>query len=98
MHCNIKIKGNLVSLPFSDQDLAYDKQAVQRVYGLGIVKGNENNEFMPKGSATRGESAAFINRMLKVIESNNEKHSRLRVLFIFNTLWKGEKGFEGNKE
>ncbi len=42
---------------------------VQRVYGLGIVKGNENNEFMPKGAATRGESAAFINRMLKVIES-----------------------------
>ena len=38
MHCNIKIKGNLVSLPFSDQDLAYDKQAVQRAYGLGIVK------------------------------------------------------------
>ncbi|MGW6149784.1 S-layer homology domain-containing protein [Bacillus mycoides] len=63
------IKGNLVSLPFTDQNLAYDKQAVQRVYGLGIVKGNENNEFMPKGSTTRGESAAFINRMLKVIES-----------------------------
>ncbi|GLV61682.1 hypothetical protein Bmyc01_03520 [Bacillus mycoides] len=63
------IKGSLVSLPFTDQNLAYDKQAVQRVYGLGIVKGNENNEFMPKGSATRGESAAFINRMLKVIES-----------------------------
>ncbi|PGM64110.1 N-acetylmuramoyl-L-alanine amidase [Bacillus cereus] len=63
------INGNLVQLPFTDQNLAYDKQAVQRVYGLGIVKGNENNEFMPKGSATRGESAAFINRMLKVIES-----------------------------
>ncbi|MGE7870333.1 S-layer homology domain-containing protein [Bacillus paramycoides] len=63
------IKGNLVQLPFTDQNLAYDKQAIQRVYGLGIVKGNENNEFMPKGSATRGESAAFINRMLKVIES-----------------------------
>ena len=35
-----------------------------------VPKGNENNEFMPKGSATRGESAAFINRMLEVIESN----------------------------
>ncbi len=42
---------------------------VQRIYGLGIVKGNENNEFMPKGFATREESAACINRMLKVIES-----------------------------
>ena len=61
------IKGNLVELPFSDQDLAYDTQAVQRVYGLGIIKGNEKNEFLPKNPATRGESAAFINRMLKFI-------------------------------
>lgn len=62
------ITGTLVEVPFSDQNLAYDKQALKRVYGLGIVKGNENNEFMPKGTATRGESAAFINRMLHVIE------------------------------
>ena len=61
------IKGSLVELPFSDQDLAYDTQAVQRVYGLGIVKGNEKNEFLPKNPATRGESAAFINRMLRFI-------------------------------
>lgn len=64
------IKGHLVELPFSDQDLAYDTQAVRRVYGLGIVKGNEKNEFLPKGLATRGESAAFINRMLKFIGNN----------------------------
>ena len=93
MHCNIKIKGNLVSLPFSDQDLAYDKQAVQRVYGLGIVKGNENNEFMPKGSATRGESAAFINRMLKVIESNNEKAFAIASAFYFQYVMEGREGF-----
>ncbi|MBC6971603.1 S-layer homology domain-containing protein [Bacillus sp. Xin] len=64
------ITGPLVSLSFTDQDLAYDKQAVQRVYGLGIVKGNEKNEFLPKGTATRAESAAFLNRMLHVIEGN----------------------------
>jgi N-acetylmuramoyl-L-alanine amidase len=64
------IKGSLVELPFTDQDLAYDTKAVRRVYGLGIVKGNEKNEFLPKGLATRGESAAFINRMLKFIGSN----------------------------
>ncbi|EEL70680.1 S-layer domain protein [Bacillus mycoides] len=40
------IIGKLVDLPFSDQNLVYDKQAVQRVYGLGIVKGNEKNEFI----------------------------------------------------
>ena len=36
---------------------------------------------MPKGSATRGESAAFINRMLEVIVIN-KKHSLLRVLLF----------------
>ena len=44
---------------------------------------------MPKGSATRGESAAFINRMLKVIESNNEKAFAIASAFLFfNTLRK----------
>ncbi|MGI8282350.1 S-layer homology domain-containing protein [Bacillus mycoides] len=65
------IIGKLVDLPFTDQNLAYDKQAVQRVYGLGIVKGNEKNEFMPKGTATRGEAAAFLNRMLHVLNNDN---------------------------
>jgi N-acetylmuramoyl-L-alanine amidase len=58
-----------VKLPFTDQDLAYDKKALQNVYAYGIVKGNERNEFVPKGTATRGEAAAFLNRMLKVIEA-----------------------------
>ena len=58
-----------VKLPFTDQNLAYDKKALQNVYAYGIVKGNERNEFLPKGTATRAESAAFLNRMLKVIEA-----------------------------
>jgi len=58
-----------VKLPFTDQDLAYNKKALQNVYAYGIVKGNERNEFVPKGTATRGKAAAFLNRMLKVIEA-----------------------------
>ncbi|HFJ9471075.1 S-layer homology domain-containing protein [Bacillus paranthracis] len=58
-----------VKLPFTDQHLAYDKKALQNVYAYGIVKGNERNEFVPKGTATRAEAAAFLNRMLKVIEA-----------------------------
>lgn len=67
------IIGEQIVLPFIDQNLAFDIEAVQRVYGLGIVKGNEKNEFMPKGTASRGEAAAFLNRMLNVIHdgSNN---------------------------
>ncbi|MBP3972379.1 N-acetylmuramoyl-L-alanine amidase [Bacillus sp. WL1] len=68
------IIGKLVDLPFTDQNLAYDKQALQRVYGLGIVKGNEKNEFMPKGIATRGEAAAFLNRMLHVLSDGNNNN------------------------
>ncbi|MGG0123524.1 S-layer homology domain-containing protein [Bacillus paranthracis] len=58
-----------VKLPFTDQHLAYDKKALQNVYAYGILKGNERNEFVPKGTATRAEAAAFLNRMLKVIEA-----------------------------
>ncbi|UNT71655.1 N-acetylmuramoyl-L-alanine amidase (plasmid) [Bacillus sp. N447-1] len=65
--------GKLLKVPFSDQNQAYDKQALQRVYGLGIVKGNEHNRFVPKSTASRGESAAFINRMLHVTEKRNNE-------------------------
>ena len=49
---------------------------------------------MPKGSATRGESAAFINRMLEVIVIN-KKHSLLRVLLFFNMSRKGVEVLSG---
>lgn len=62
------IKGKEVNIPFTDQNQIYDKASVQRLYSLGIVKGNGNNEFVPKGTATRGESAAFLVNMLQVIE------------------------------
>ena len=62
------IKGEEVSIPFTDQNQIYDKTYVQRLYSLGIVKGNGNNEFLPKGTTTRGESASFLVNMLHVIE------------------------------
>ncbi|MEC2615730.1 S-layer homology domain-containing protein, partial [Bacillus cereus] len=55
--------------PFVDQNLIYAKEEVQRVYGYGIVKGNEFNQFVPKGPSQRAHAAAFINRMLSVIEA-----------------------------
>lgn len=58
-----------VELPFVDQNLIYAKEEVQRVYGYGIVKGNEFNQFVPKGPSQRAHAAAFTNRMLSVIEA-----------------------------
>lgn len=62
------IKGTEVSIPFTDQNQISDKTYVQRLYSLGIVKGNGNNQFVPKGTTTRGESSSFLVNMLQVIE------------------------------
>ncbi|PEQ44220.1 hypothetical protein COL10_31630 [Bacillus cereus] len=78
------IVGTLASMPFSDQDLAYDKEALQRVYKLGIVKGNENNQFVPKGTASRAEAAAFLNRMLHALDKENMINKPTKPLKIEN--------------
>ena len=57
-----------VELPFVDQNLIYAKQEVQRVYGFGIVKVmNLINSYQKLSQ--RAHAAAFINRMLSVIEA-----------------------------
>ncbi|GIX59067.1 N-acetylmuramoyl-L-alanine amidase [Bacillus paranthracis] len=65
------INGPLVNLPFTDKGQIIYKEAVQRLYGLGIVTGMGDNLYVPKGTTTRGETAAFILNMLQVIETGN---------------------------
>ncbi|PGF05243.1 S-layer homology domain-containing protein [Bacillus toyonensis] len=63
------IKGDAsVPLKFRDKHLINYKENVTRLYSLGIANGNENGEFSPQGTTTRGESAAFLVRMLNVME------------------------------
>ena len=63
-HYDIKgITGELVALPFTDKHLITYKESVQRLYSLKVVNGIGNNEFDPRGTATRGQ-AAFIVKML----------------------------------
>lgn len=42
--------------------------AVQFLYNQNIVQGRENNEFAPRENATRGETAAILMRMIKMLE------------------------------
>lgn len=42
----------------------YAKASVNRMYNLGVISGNENNEFKPKDSATRAETAKMISKIL----------------------------------
>ncbi|PFC06884.1 S-layer homology domain-containing protein, partial [Bacillus cereus] len=55
----------------SDKDQISYKEDVQRLYGLGIVKGKGENQYDPKGTTTRGETATFILNMLQVIENGS---------------------------
>ncbi|HDR8042307.1 TPA: S-layer homology domain-containing protein [Bacillus cereus] len=65
------IWGPVVNLPFSDKDQIIYKEDVQRLYGLGIVRGKGDNQYDPKGTTTRGETATFILNMLQVIENGS---------------------------
>lgn len=58
------VTGELVALSFRDKHLITYKQPVQRLYSLKVVTGVGNNEFNPKETATRGEAAAFLVKML----------------------------------
>ncbi|PRD06967.1 N-acetylmuramoyl-L-alanine amidase [Bacillus sp. MYb56] len=63
--------GPVANLPFVDKEQINYKEDVQRLYGLGIVKGKEDNQYDPKGTTTRGETASFILNMLLVIETGS---------------------------
>ena len=45
------------------------------MYGLGIVKGKGDNQYDPKGTTTRGETASFILNMLQVIETGSVQNT-----------------------
>ncbi|MBT2687094.1 S-layer homology domain-containing protein [Bacillus sp. ISL-47] len=58
-----------VSLDFKDNDRINPifKDAIQRLLYLGVMSGNSDGTFGPKTNTTRGQTAAVLNRMLKVI-------------------------------
>lgn len=58
-----------VSADFKDaSDISdYAKDAVNLMWELGVIKGNENGEFLPNNSLTRAECAKIINSLLMQI-------------------------------
>ena len=66
------ITGELVALPFTDKHLITYKESVQRLYSLKVVNGIGNNEFDPRGTATRGQAAAFIVKMLDSMQNKRK--------------------------
>jgi beta-N-acetylglucosaminidase len=67
------IIGSPASLPFTDLHNALNKEAIQRVYGLGIISGMGENRFAPKATTTREQTAVMLTKMLKVIDEQATK-------------------------
>lgn len=55
--------------PFADSEEIsdYAKESVEYLKNIGILNGNENNEFNPKNTTTRAEAAVVINSVLNSI-------------------------------
>lgn len=54
--------------PYLDNDLIsdYAKDSIELMRTTGIMKGSDNNCFMPQANATRAEAAVLINRILEI--------------------------------
>lgn len=57
-------KGDLSTYSDADKVSTYFKDSMERIVGAGILAGS-NNHLNPKGTATRGMTSAFLDRMLK---------------------------------
>ena len=57
-------------VPFADELEAseYAREAIARLYELGILNGKSGERFDPKGLATRGEVAAIIKRLTDILD------------------------------
>lgn len=60
-------------IPDLDDGYAMRKDAVATVYALGLMKGDDQGNFRPKGSMTRAEAAVLMDRLLDygIVVSND---------------------------
>lgn len=70
---------------FNDIDNA--DECISAMYALGIMQGNENNEFHPKNNITRQETAMVISNFYSVLNNDTLKPD-LDILNEFNDITK----------
>lgn len=61
-------------IPDLDEGYAMRKDAVATVYALGLMKGDDQGNFRPKGNMTRAEAAVLMDRLLDfgiVVDNDN---------------------------
>ena len=59
-------------MPFVDREdtSAWAKEAVERFYARGLVKGNARGELLPKKELTRAEGVTFVLRSAEYLKKN----------------------------
>lgn len=64
---DIQLTDKATAVNFSDraQISAYAMESIAKMQTAGLITGRENNQFVPKGNATRAEVAALLTRYLK---------------------------------
>lgn len=63
----VKLEQNSIDMKFEDLNEIsdYAVSSVNKLYGAGVLKGNDKNEFMPKAYTTRAEAAVVIYSLIK---------------------------------
>lgn len=96
----LKVEKKQVTLTFNDiakiSKVYHDEVATG--VALGLIKGYENNNFGPQDNATIAQSATFIYRMVKYVESQTEDSDTYVLYTIVNGKYIKNKSYDSFKE
>lgn len=79
------IYANGEELPFDDVENVFDREGMENVYQLGIINGVGNNKFNPTGTATRGQFAVMISKMLDIMTESYIGYDSDEVIHVMDT-------------
>lgn len=60
--------------PFTDTADSWAKEAIEKVYANGIIKGYEDNTFRPTSDVTRAEAVVLLNRTFAIKKAEGGKN------------------------
>lgn len=62
------------SNPFTDTNGNWAKEAIDKAYAQGIIKGYEDNSFRPAADVSRAEAVAMVNRTFNIKKAGDVKN------------------------
>lgn len=68
------MRANTASNPFTDTNGNWAKEAIDKAYAQGIIKGYEDNTFRPAADVSRAEAVAMVNRTFNIKKAGDVKN------------------------